>query len=417
MQGIQFLSPASLISAAKKAHPAFKFAVAVAGIVGLVVVVTRYGASPATLVFGAIIFVVVMVLFLVFSQAAVVAKSGMAAPAMVLVWSFLVLSILTASLLFTSAFFDLPLPLRSYLIETLRLPSVRSRTLIAPEAGQLNIFTNFPSVMLINRRTKYPLCEPYIRIHPYAFRFNTFYLAQEGIKAKLLDPGQDSLDDTKAYLDILQREVLEELAWRYIGGWKVTVRETTLPTDFPDLQRTLHFSAASGGAILPWTEVTAKNSENRFLRLWPDGSVIRLPPGTSALFEYDPKNCRKVVFTNSYVRVSILLYGNSKEQGLGTIGSILSLHGARPADYTTYIFTMQLEATFASGLVGSSESKACRDWVDGMFEHLQNAFNSEKRWQTTSKELMLLEKPVKCDRVIEAVWSTNGTRLLKSLPD
>ncbi len=112
-------SPARLIEAARKAHPAFRYAIVAAALCGLVVVVTEYGVSPATLVFGAIILVVLMVLFLVFSQATVVAHTVLSVPAMVLVWSFLVLSILTAVFLFTSAFFDAPLPIRSSLIHQL----------------------------------------------------------------------------------------------------------------------------------------------------------------------------------------------------------------------------------------------------------------------------------------------------------
>jgi hypothetical protein len=116
---LRFLSPMSLIKAARQAHPAFKYAIAAAGIASLVAVVTRYGASPATLVFGAIILVVLMVLFLVFSQAVVVARKKLSIPSLVLVWSFLFLSILTALFLFTSAFFNSPLPVRSFLIRQL----------------------------------------------------------------------------------------------------------------------------------------------------------------------------------------------------------------------------------------------------------------------------------------------------------
>lgn len=120
MQGLEYISPASLIRAGERAHPAFKYAVAAAGLGGLVAVVARYGVSPATLVFGSIILVVLMVLFLVFSQAAVVAHAVLATPALVLVWCFLILSILTALFLFTSAFFDVPLPVRSFLVRQLQ---------------------------------------------------------------------------------------------------------------------------------------------------------------------------------------------------------------------------------------------------------------------------------------------------------
>jgi formylglycine-generating enzyme required for sulfatase activity len=62
-----------------------------------------------------------MVLFLVFSQAARILqeKKRPSLPASVMIWSFIALVILTAVLLFTSAFFDRPLPFRTYLIRQL----------------------------------------------------------------------------------------------------------------------------------------------------------------------------------------------------------------------------------------------------------------------------------------------------------
>src|SRR5262249_58751963 len=55
---LQYLSPKSLIEAAKAAHPAFRYAIVVAGLAAIVAVVLQFGASPATLVFGIIILVV-----------------------------------------------------------------------------------------------------------------------------------------------------------------------------------------------------------------------------------------------------------------------------------------------------------------------------------------------------------------------
>jgi tetratricopeptide (TPR) repeat protein len=120
-RAVEFLTPASLISAAKRAHPAFKFAVVVAGLASLVAVVAKFGVSLATIVFGIITLVVLMVLFLVFAQAAVVSKARMALPAMVLVWSFLVLTIVVALFLATSAFFDFPLRFKTWIERQLKV--------------------------------------------------------------------------------------------------------------------------------------------------------------------------------------------------------------------------------------------------------------------------------------------------------
>src|SRR6059036_950015 len=97
---VDFLTPASFIAAARDAHPAFRHAIVVAGILAIVVTFVRFGVGAATLVFGAIAIVGLMVLFLVFAQACRLAKGGnksLDLPAKVLVWAFLILIILTAS--------------------------------------------------------------------------------------------------------------------------------------------------------------------------------------------------------------------------------------------------------------------------------------------------------------------------------
>src|SRR5215467_571917 len=113
------LSPASLIQSAKAAHPAFKYATVVAGLAAIVAVVLQFGISPATLVFGIIILIVLMVVFFVFAQAVTIAKAKLALPALVLTWTFLLLGVGTGVCLFSSAFFDVPLPLKTTIIRSL----------------------------------------------------------------------------------------------------------------------------------------------------------------------------------------------------------------------------------------------------------------------------------------------------------
>jgi energy-coupling factor transporter transmembrane protein EcfT len=118
-----FLSPSGWIRAAQRAHPAFKFAIVVGGLAGVVVTFTRFGASPATLVFGIVIVVVLMVLFLVFAQAARLRRHKLSFASLFLVWSFLCLSVGTALLLFTSTFFNGPLPFHDYIVRSMGLTS------------------------------------------------------------------------------------------------------------------------------------------------------------------------------------------------------------------------------------------------------------------------------------------------------
>lgn len=119
---LDYLSLTAMIRAAGKANPAFKYATAIAGIAGILGTFQHYSLSPATFVFGVIIVVVLMVLFFVFSQAVRVAHSTLALPSITLIWSFLVICILTVVCLFTSTFFNNPLPIQNYLIKQLGTP-------------------------------------------------------------------------------------------------------------------------------------------------------------------------------------------------------------------------------------------------------------------------------------------------------
>lgn len=112
-QIIELLTPSGLVNAARAAHPTFRYAIAGAGLAALVTVVIQFGTSPVTLVFGSLILVVLMVLILVFHRAVLIARRSLGVPARVLLWTFLVLPVLSILLLFSSAFFDRPLRLRN----------------------------------------------------------------------------------------------------------------------------------------------------------------------------------------------------------------------------------------------------------------------------------------------------------------
>lgn len=116
-----FLTPASFVRAARAAHPAFRYAVAVAGILAIIVTFARFGISYATLTLGVVVMIGLMALFLVFAQASKLARSRLDLPATVLIWAFLVIGIAVSLGLVTSVFFNFPLPFRDFLIE--KMPS------------------------------------------------------------------------------------------------------------------------------------------------------------------------------------------------------------------------------------------------------------------------------------------------------
>jgi hypothetical protein len=106
------LTPWAVLQAAVKAVPALKFALGVLGIVAAIAIVRAFGIDFQVAVFGTIIMLVLMAALVVFAALTRVKSPQVRAAALVMMWSFLALTILSAALLFTSAFFNLPKPIK-----------------------------------------------------------------------------------------------------------------------------------------------------------------------------------------------------------------------------------------------------------------------------------------------------------------
>lgn len=108
----------TLLTAAKRSHPAFRFATAVAGLGALVVIFVRFGVNLATVTFGVIVLICLMTLFVLFTGIATLSRAVLRLPALVMLWFVFIVVAATVLLLFTSAFFDVPLPLRARLLSS-----------------------------------------------------------------------------------------------------------------------------------------------------------------------------------------------------------------------------------------------------------------------------------------------------------
>jgi hypothetical protein len=115
LNGSRISTPASFITAAEEAHPAFRYAIAVAGLFAIVVIFAKFGVSLAGFVLGAIAVIALMVVFLVFAQASKLTRAHLNLPAQVLVWAYLLMIVGGSLLVIASIFFNAPLPLRAWI--------------------------------------------------------------------------------------------------------------------------------------------------------------------------------------------------------------------------------------------------------------------------------------------------------------
>lgn len=105
------IEPASILGKAIKAVPAVKYALGVAGIAAVIaIIVGAWKIDYRVAIVGVIIMLIFMVILRIF---AVVTTTGAALPATVFLWFCLVIFIAAVTCLFTSVFWDYPVPLKS----------------------------------------------------------------------------------------------------------------------------------------------------------------------------------------------------------------------------------------------------------------------------------------------------------------
>jgi hypothetical protein len=113
--GMPGLTPWTVFQTALKAFPPLKYALAVLGIVSAIAIIKSFGIDFRCAAYGTVVMMVLMVGLLVFAALTKVKNPQVQNAAVVMMWSLLMLTILSATLLFTSAFFDWPKPLPNLL--------------------------------------------------------------------------------------------------------------------------------------------------------------------------------------------------------------------------------------------------------------------------------------------------------------
>lgn len=107
--------PLHVLHEAIKAVPSVKYALGISGIVASIAIIQAFRIGYRIAFFGTIAIFILMVLLVIFARLTRTAPKYFLMPAMVLMWSFLLLTIATAVLLFTSIFFRIPIDLRNWL--------------------------------------------------------------------------------------------------------------------------------------------------------------------------------------------------------------------------------------------------------------------------------------------------------------
>ena len=113
------LSPITVLREAIRAVPAVKYALGIAGIVSAIAIVTGgFRIDLRIAVFGTVIMLVLMTVLVLFARLSTTPHHALGIAVIVLVWFSLLLTMFTATGLFTSVFFHWPLDLRRWLLSS-----------------------------------------------------------------------------------------------------------------------------------------------------------------------------------------------------------------------------------------------------------------------------------------------------------
>jgi HEAT repeat protein/Tfp pilus assembly protein PilF len=105
-----------VLTEAIRAVPPVRYALGVAGVVAVLGIVAALGVDLRVAAFGTPILLVLMVVLVVFRHVASAARARLALPALVFVWSSLIVTITVVVLLLSSVFFRVPMDLQQFII-------------------------------------------------------------------------------------------------------------------------------------------------------------------------------------------------------------------------------------------------------------------------------------------------------------
>jgi hypothetical protein len=108
--------PSAMLRAAMKAVPAMRYALGIGGLAAVVaVVLTAWKLPPGTAIIGSLLVLVGMVVLVIFAALSATKPTALRPLAMSMAWSFLVLTVATATLFLMCAFFNTPQSLQCLL--------------------------------------------------------------------------------------------------------------------------------------------------------------------------------------------------------------------------------------------------------------------------------------------------------------
>ncbi len=212
-----------------------------------------------------------------------------------------------------------------------------------------------------------------------------------------MELAQEDPTGADLYFDVLLRMIADVLFGLYSNTWDLKV---TRRIGYAD--RTV-FSESYGGSVpvqkFSWGDFQRLFPESRSLQVERFGGIsntLAVPPGTKLNGKTESivgsPHKRTLRFDNPYVEVEFELTSSSANfVGIGDLGSLLGMSKEERQKFCTRTIELRLSAKFRRLKSGHPEMEKYRRWVDGLFEHLQEEFDSMRHWER-GKDWFMMNK-------------------------
>ncbi len=243
----------------------------------------------------------------------------------------------------------------------------------------------FPTIFVYEKDTKKPL-EALNDTYAYRFCQRMFPIDPVWIVSRM-ELAKEDATGVDLYFDVLLRMIADLLFGIYSTTWGLKVIRR-----YGFAHHTLSSSSLEGSFPVQkfsWEDFQRLFPESRSLqveRFGGIGDILAVPPGTQFNANTEPPGGspykRTILLDNPYVKVEIeLTFSSFSGVGIGDLGLLLGLSKEEGQKFCTTTIEVRLSAKFNRLKSGHPEMEKYRRWIEGLFEHLQEEFDSRRHWE------------------------------------
>ncbi|MGH7381040.1 MAG: hypothetical protein ACREKR_02250 [Candidatus Methylomirabilales bacterium] len=244
----------------------------------------------------------------------------------------------------------------------------------------------FPTIFVYESTTKRPL-ESLNDIYSYRFCGRTISCPPEFIVSRMGDTARNDGTNGDLYFDVMLRMFVDLLFGLYRNAWDLKVTHRSKYS-----HKTSSWEPHQGA---PKPEFITREvfkrifSESHALKVEnfaAIGDKLAVPSGTrlhgrTESIGGSPYK-RTLSLKNPYVEVEVeMIFSSFSRMGIGDLGLLLGVSREEGEKFSTYSCEIRLLAKFNRLRSGHPEMNRYRRWVDGMFEEIQEHFDSRRHWE------------------------------------